>query len=144
MEELIPLNDIAVGVEVTDWKDAIRKAGQLLVDDGSIEVKYIEDMIASVEKLGPYIVLMPGFALGHSEPCPAVLRNGLSLITLANPVDFGSMNDPVKCVMCLACVDKESHISRLQSVAFKLMSDGIVDKMCQCETAQQLYELMNN
>lgn len=143
MSEIIKKENIKTNVDASDWKDAIRKAGQLLLDARSIKQEYIENMIKSVEKLGPYIVLMPGFALGHSEPCPEVIKTDLSLITLTNPVDFGSVNDPVKVVMCLACVDKESHMSTIQTIAMKLMADNAIEDMMNCKTVDELYDFIN-
>ena len=32
----------------------------------------MEKMIQSVKELGPYIVIMPGFALAHAAPCEDV------------------------------------------------------------------------
>ena len=144
MEELIRLENIDIEVEAIDWQDAIRKAGSLLENAGSIKSAYIENMINSVKTLGPYIVLMPGFALGHSEPCPEVIKSDLSLITLKNPIDFGSANDPVKVVMCLACTDKESHMAGIQKVAMKLMQDNAIENMLACKTKEELYEFINN
>lgn len=143
MDELIRLENIDIDVDATDWQDAIRKAGALLENAGSIKNEYIENMINSVKTLGPYIVLMPGFALGHSEPCPEVLKSDLSLITLKNPINFGSMNDPVKVVMCLACVDKESHMAGIQKVAMKLMQDNAIENMLACKTKEELYKYIN-
>ena len=143
MSELVSLKNISVNVDAKDWEDAIRKAGALLEKSGSINSKYIDNMINSVKTLGPYIVLMPGFALGHSEPCPDVLKTDLSLITLTSPVNFGSPNDPVSVVMCLACVDKESHMQNIQNLATKLMVDNSVEMMRSCKTAEELYAFIN-
>ena len=143
MSELIRLENIKTNVEARDWKDAIRKAGLLLEQCGSISNEYIENMIKSVETLGPYIVLMPGFALGHAEPSPAVNKTDLSLITLTSPVEFGSINDPVSVVMCLACVDKQSHMEGIQKVAIKLMEDNAIENILNCKTNEELYEYIN-
>ena len=143
MSEIVKLENIRVCVDALDSKDSIYKAGQLLIDNGSITQEYIDDMWKSVIELGPYMVLMPGFALAHSAPCPAVLKTDISLITLKNPVNFGSDNDPVKVVMCLACVDKEQHMSSIQQIAMKLMRDGIIDEMVECKTPEELHKLIN-
>ena len=113
-------DNIASQVEVFDWKDAIRKAGQILIDTGDIKEAYIEDMIESVNTLGPYMVIAKGFALAHAAPCEAVLHNAVSLINLKNGVDFGSRNDPVNVVMCLACTDRQSHMDKIQKIAVRL------------------------
>ena len=69
MEELIPKRNMRVKVEVSDWKDAIRKAGELLVDDGKISTDYIENMISSV-MTGRYQI-----PKSHSDPL-----NGIQIL----------------------------------------------------------------
>ena len=68
----IKLQNIQIGLEAKDWKEAIRIASVPLVKCGSIEEPYVENMISSVETLGPYIVIMPQFALAHAAPCEYV------------------------------------------------------------------------
>lgn len=144
MSDSIRLENICVNQEAKDWEDAIRVTGNLLVECGSITPEYIDNMIRSVHELGPYIVLMPQFALAHAAPCAAVKQTDMSIVTLKEGINFNSDNDPVRIVMCLACTDQESHIARLQGVAVKLMMDGIVDQICACSTEEELYHLLND
>src|SRR2546428_9854029 len=75
-------------------------------------------MIATVEQLGPYIVIAPGIALAHTRPSDAVLRPGLSWVTLAHPVRFGHKdNDPVTLVVGLAAPDISAHVQALATLA---------------------------
>ena len=97
-EEVIPLSNFRVGVKAETWQEAVQAAGQVLLDCGSITQQYIDEMIQAVYDLGPYMVLMPGFALAHAEPSPAVLKDDMSLILLDKPVEFHSENDPVTIV----------------------------------------------
>jgi PTS system ascorbate-specific IIA component len=141
--ETIALKNIRCKVSVTDWKDSIKKVGDLLVSDQTITEEYISAMIDSVNTYGPYMVLMPGFALVHAAPSKAVKKDGLALITLKDPVNFGCNNDPVKVVMCLACVDKHSHMETIQKVGRKLMSDGIIEELTKCTNEEEIYQLIN-
>lgn len=141
--ESVARDAVQVGVQAGTWSDAIRAAAAPLVARGSIERSYVDRMIASVEELGPYIVLMPGFALAHAAPGPDVHASDLSVALLAGDVTFGCDNDPVRVVMCLACTDRESHIARLQGIAEKLMEDDFLDRLCSCGSEQELYELVN-
>ncbi len=143
MEELVGLNNIEAQVEVFDWKDAIQKAGAILVGSGDIEKAYIDDMIESVNTLGPYMVIAKGFALAHAAPCEAVKNNAVSLINLKNGVDFGSRNDPVEVVMCLACTDRQSHMEKIQKIALRLMKEGMIEDLAACKTKEELYEVFN-
>lgn len=74
MSFLLDDNHVKVHVPAADWEEAIRAAGQVLVNAGSITDQYILNMIQAVKELGPYIVLMPGLALAHAAPCDAVKR----------------------------------------------------------------------
>ena len=143
MEMLVEKNKIAAKIQADDWQDAIRKAGQLLIDSGDIEEGYIDHMIDSVRTLGPYMVIAKGFALAHAAPCEEVKNTSISLINLKDPVNFGSANDPVRVVMCLACKDRETHIEKLQKIATKLMEKDMIDLLAKCETDTDLYDLIN-
>lgn len=110
-------DDLQFHVEVKDWEDALKVAATPLVKRNAITTAYIEEMIAAIHELGPYIVLAPGLALGHSRPSEAVHQTAISIATLAQPIEFGSKhNDPVDIVVILAAKDDESHIELLQKI----------------------------
>lgn len=113
---------IKLQVQAADWQDAVRQGGALLLAGGKCEERYVDAMVDAVRTMGPYMVLAPGLALAHARPEDGVLELGMSVITLATPVEFGSeQNDPVSLVISFGGVDKESHIGMLQSLARFLM-----------------------
>ncbi|MBR0385264.1 MAG: PTS sugar transporter subunit IIA [Erysipelotrichaceae bacterium] len=142
--EILSVDHILTGVKAETWQQAVEAAGQILVDQGSITSEYIENMIQAVNELGPYMVLMPHFALAHAAPCAAGLHDDMSLIILDEPVTFGSPNDPVKVILCLACTDKESHMNALTRVAGALMEETVFDALMEASTAEEAYEALNS
>jgi PTS system ascorbate-specific IIA component len=121
---LLPDAAIMIGASVADWRDAVRAAGRGLVAAGATTDAYTDEMIVTVETLGPYIVIAPGIALAHSRPSPAVRRAGLSLVTLDPPIPFGHRtNDPVRLVIGLAAPDDEGHVNALATLAEFLADD---------------------
>ena len=54
-EEIIPIENFRVGVKADTWQDAVRAAGQVLIDRGSIKKDYVDEMIQAVYDLGPYV-----------------------------------------------------------------------------------------
>ena len=123
LSQLLTVKAIHLGATARDWRAAVRLAGDALVTSGATAPAYTNEMIATVEQLGPYIVIAPGIALAHSRPSPAVLRAGISLVTLARPVDFGHRtNDPVRLVVGLAAPDEEGHVTALSTLA-EFLSD---------------------
>ncbi|MGR7464320.1 PTS sugar transporter subunit IIA [Klebsiella aerogenes] len=109
--EIIAKANIALNVRVQDWRHAMQLAGNLLNHNGYTTEAYTREMINAVETLGPYIVVAPGIALAHSRPAPSVIKTGLSLTTLVEPINFGSEeNDPVEIVFGLCATDSNNHI----------------------------------
>jgi PTS system ascorbate-specific IIA component len=118
LSRLLPPSAIRIGASADDWRSAVRVSGDALVASGVTEDAYTDEMIATVEQLGPYIVIAPGIALAHSRPSPAVRRAGISIVTLARPVEFGHReNDPVRLVVGLAAPDDEGHVTALATLA---------------------------
>ena len=131
-----------VGLHAKDWQEAITLAGSVLEEAGSITHEYTQSMIQAVKELGPYMVIMPGFAIAHAAPSPAVHKEDLALITLAEPVSFGSPNDPVNLILCVACIDRESHVRALQNVAEVLCGDGVMEKLAQAQTVEEMASIL--
>jgi mannitol/fructose-specific phosphotransferase system IIA component (Ntr-type) len=114
---------IETGVEAKNWEESIRKAGELLLNIGGIESRYIDKMIENVIELGPYIVIAKGIALAHARPENGVNFACMSLITLKEPVNFGNeVNDPVKLIVVIATRNNEEHINSLKKLA-EILSD---------------------
>jgi ascorbate PTS system EIIA or EIIAB component len=109
---------IVLQARAADWRDAIRLAGDALVDSGCTTAEYTEAMIRMVDDHGPYIVIAPGLALAHARPGPEVRCDGLSVVTLAEPVEFGhAHNDPVRVVIGLAGVAADGHLEAVAELA---------------------------
>jgi PTS system ascorbate-specific IIA component len=109
---------IVLHARAADWRDAIRLAGDALVDSGCTTAEYTEAMIRMVDDHGPYIVIAPGLALAHARPGPEVRCDGLSVVTLAEPVEFGhAHNDPVRVVIGLAGVAADGHLEAVAELA---------------------------
>ncbi len=132
LADMLPEVAITLGARPTDWREAITVAGDALAASGATTDEYTREMIAAVEELGPYIVIAPGLALAHSRPSPSVLRAGLSWVTLSEPIEFGSPNDPVTLVIGLAATEQDGHLEVMSSLAGILADD---DQMAQLEDA---------
>lgn len=117
---LPPLPDSAIdlGATASDWRDAVRLAGAALVRSGATQESYTQRMIDVIDEFGAYIVIAPGLALAHARPGDDVTREGLSVVTLAEPVAFGHPhNDPVSVVLGLAVTTPESHVTSVAELA---------------------------
>lgn len=141
----LPDSAFALDVSAVDWRDAIRKAGDCLVAAGFTTDAYTNQMIETVEKMGPYIVIAPGLALAHSRPSDAVLHTGLSWVRLSTPVEFGNKaNDPVSLVIGLAGRDEEEHLQVMSAIAGALTDKEKTKKLAVAKTPGQVRAILES
>ncbi len=106
-------NNIILNKEVSDWKEALISAGELLLWDNAISVNYLNQMISLVLKYGPYIVFADGIALAHASPGDGVLKTGFSFVRLKKPVLFDSSMKQVNIVIAFAINDTPAETAML-------------------------------
>jgi PTS system ascorbate-specific IIA component len=130
LRDLLAAETVRARVQVGTWQEATTAAGELLVGARLTEPRYVAAMQRVLQELGPYAVIAPGIALLHARPEDGVLAPCLALITLAQPVEFGSQqNDPVDLVFALGAVDKTAHLAALQELASLLMDTQVLTRL---------------
>lgn len=140
--ELLAKEAIALHVEAKDWEEAIRQAGQLLVNTGKIDLSYIEATIKNIHELGPYILIAPNVALPHSRPEDGVKEEGISVMTLKKAVEFDS-EKPFRIVICLAAVNQNLHIDMLQKIAEVIADESLVETLLTTNSIDEVYYMFN-
>lgn len=116
-------DNILVNIKVKNWKEAVKISGEILYRTGKVSKEYIEGMIKTTKRLGPYAVIAPGVALPHARPEDGALDIGLGIVVLQTPIDFDSPNDPVKVIIGISAPTNSEHIELLRELAL-ILSDG--------------------
>lgn len=143
LTELLRPSLAAVQVTVETWEEAIRAAGELLVEEKAVEPRFVDAMVRVAEELGPYIVVAPGIALPHARPEDGVKRASISAISLRDPVEFGhEKNDPVRLVIALAAEDNKQHVQGLADLASVLGQPKTVERLMAAESKEELLDIM--
>ena len=144
LTELLPPAAISLDVSVPDWQAAVVESGRLLTASGATAPAYTDDMLAAIDRFGPYIVIAPGFALAHAQASESVIRTGLSWLRLAEPVVFGhKANDPVTLVVGLASKDHDAHIAALQQLALLISDPAKVAELAAAHSPAELLAVLN-
>lgn len=116
--ELVNENTIQLQIEANDWEDAIKKAGNPMVDHHYVKQSYIDDIIRLIHTVGPFIVITKHVALPHSKPSAGALRCGIGITSLKKGVNFGSQElDPIKYIFTLSALDNESHLMAMSQLS---------------------------
>lgn len=109
--ELLTAADIQLDIECSDWRDAIIRSAQPLLDQGKIEDKYIDAMIDNVKENGAYIIISPEFALPHEGFDRGCNEVGMNLIRLKEPVTIEDIDGEIAKVRFFCCMSTEDHKS---------------------------------
>ena len=135
---LLAKTAIALLVDAIDWEDAIRQAGQVLVNNENVESSYVEAMLNNIHNLGPYIFIAPNVAMPHARPEDGVNKEGISVVTLLEAIEFGS-DQPFKIVICLAAVDQNLHIDILQKISEVIADEALVETLLTTDSIDDVY-----
>lgn len=143
LTDAFPREAVRIDVACDGWREAVRASGDLLVDIGAVEQRYVDAIVGAVEELGPYIVLAPGIAIAHARPEDGATAVGFSLVRLDEPVEFGSKsNDPVDLVFAFASPDHEQHVSALSALADFIETGDNLERLRGARTADELYTVI--
>lgn len=140
---LLTSNVIQVVESAADWQDAIKIACKPLINNKLIEPQYIDAIIKSHEKIGPYYVLGPGIAMPHARPEDGVNQLSLGLTVIKQGVEFGSEgNDPIKLLIVLAATDSNSHIGAIAKLAELFDNQEDIDSIMQSENVDDILKII--
>lgn len=128
-----------------DWQEAIRISGEIMKENNLVTDKYIDQVIADVKQYGPYIVIVPGVAMPHSQANSSeVLGTGIGLTIFPKAVSFDP-NDPEKdaqLFFMLAAKDNSTHMKNIANLSNLLMEDGMIEDLRKVKNLQDYQKVM--
>ncbi len=144
LKEFVESKHYKFAESAKDWKDAIRMSCESLEADGTVEANYKEDIIKCVEKYGPYIVIIPGVAMPHSqENAVGVHKTAIGFMKLEEPVSFDP-EDPEKdasLFFTLASCNPEQHLNNMSRLAEMLSNEDLIEDLKKAKGPDDLLEL---
>ncbi|MFH4877209.1 PTS sugar transporter subunit IIA [Staphylococcus cohnii] len=139
--EILSSDKVQVLEQVESWREAINIAASPLQEQGYFQQAYIDDMIHSVEKLGPYIVIAPEIAIAHARPNNNVKKIGLSLLKLNQHINFSEEGHYASLVFVLSAIDNEGHLEVLRSLATTLGNQQTVSNLLNAQTSSEIINI---
>jgi PTS system ascorbate-specific IIA component len=144
LKEIIDQNRARFVEKADGWEDAIRKSCGLLIEEGVIDPGYAEEIIEAVKEHGPYIALMPGFALPHAmKNSENAHGTAIAFMKLAEPVSFAK-DDPDKdasVFFTLAARDSEEHLKNMRKLWTMLTDEELCAELRTVTSMEELLEL---
>jgi len=142
--ELVKDKRIQFCEKAENWEDAIRMSCKLLTEEGIINPGYADEIIAAVHELGPYMVLMPGFALPHAmKDSPNAHGTAIAFMKLAQPVSFDPNNSEkdASVFFTLVARDSDEHLKNMRKLWKMLTNEDLCADLLKVSSVEGLLAL---
>ncbi|MBM7712929.1 BglG family transcription antiterminator [Enterococcus xiangfangensis] len=103
---------IQLDVMTRSWEEAFYVAATPLVDAGVFGRRYIDTIIQTTRREGPYMVIMDKVALPHARPEDGTKKVGLGITVLKNEIKVMGKT-PIKYIFTLSAVDNKKHLAAI-------------------------------
>lgn len=132
-------------VKVNDWREAVHISGKLLKDKNKVNDTFIESMIETVEKFGPYMILVPKVCFFHGMPGENVKEPCLSLVIFKEPIKFTDFdNQEINCCFAFGATDSESHMGMIMNVAQILQNEDFIQAITGNKPKEEIMAIIQN
>ncbi len=138
LSKVLSRSDVILGCRASSMTEAIKFAGQRLVDRGSVTVDYVDAMLKREEVVSTY--LGNGVALPHgvSESKQDIKTTGIVVAQYPGGVDWGG-EGTAHLVVGLAAVGDE-HVQVLSQLAEILQDTELCEHLWTTDDADYLYD----
>lgn len=136
MSEILSGSSIVAAGSATTRDDAIREAGQLLVDAGAVKPEYLDAMLAREASVSTYMGNYLAIPHGTNEAKDSIIRSALSLVRYENPIDWGG--EEVRFAVGIAGQNNE-HLDILAKIAILFSDEDDVARLIDAPDADALY-----
>ena len=140
MTEILTLAQVKVPGTATTQEEAIREAGQILVDAGAVTPAYIDAMFEREKSVSTF--MGNGLAIPHgtNEAKEAVKASALSVVRYDGGADWAG--DQADFVIGIAGVGDE-HLEILSAIAQLFADEGEVARLRAASTEQELLQMLS-
>ncbi|MBU3109701.1 PTS sugar transporter subunit IIA [Clostridium gasigenes] len=144
LKELISKKRYSFHEGFENWEEAIEASCKPLIDEGVIEISYVNSIIANVKKFGPYIVIAPKICIPHAqEGVVGVNDTAMCFMKTEKPVHFS--DDPeqdANLFFVLASTDSDLHMKNLMEMVSLIEDESVVEKLMATKSVEDLKKLL--
>lgn len=138
-QDVLRKENIFLNQKFSSKEEAIRFAGQILVDGGYVNESYIEAMIERDKMTTTYMGNDVAIPHGTDEAKKSVIRPGVTIIQVPDGVDFGGQ----KARLIFGIAGKDGgHLEILSAIAVTCSNMENVEKMATAKTVDEILEII--
>ncbi|MFB8508035.1 BglG family transcription antiterminator [Enterococcus durans] len=129
---------IQLNVVARSWEEAFYVAASPLVQANIIDRRYIDTIIQTTRREGPYMVIMDKVALPHARPEDGTRKVGLGITVLKNEIKVMGKT-PVRYIFTLSAVDNKKHIAAIAELVSLLDNRAFFNQLDYAKQASEVY-----
>jgi mannitol PTS system EIIA component len=141
MSDVLTLSQIKVPGAARTKDDAIREAGEILVDVGAVTPAYIDAMFEREKSVSTYMGNYLAIPHGTNESKESIKRSALSVIRYDEPIDWDG--NEVRFALGIAGY-QGGHMDILSRIAILFSDTDEVDKLLAASSAEEVFDLLNS
>lgn len=134
--QILSMENIKVKLPKVTKEEAIRAAGQLLVENGYVEENYIQYMLKREKEcktsIGNFVAIPHGIAKSKEE----IVQSGIVIMQYPEGIDYDG--DIVKLVIGIAGKNDE-HLEVLGNIAEVISDEQQVKKLIETNSCEDIY-----
>jgi mannitol PTS system EIIA component len=136
MPEILTPDTIELKVKLGSRDEAIRRAGALLVANGTVEDRYIDSMLEREQSVSTFMGNAVAIPHGTNDSKQWITRSGLSVITVPEGVEYGD-GDVAHLIIGIAGKGDE-HLEILSKIAVVVSEEENVERIVGAQTKEEL------
>lgn len=141
MSEILTPKTVEVGASLSSRDEAIRRAGELLVQNGNVDERYVDSMFEREKSVSTYMGNAVAIPHGTNDSKQWVTRSGLSIITVPEGVEYGD-GDVAKIVIGIAGKG-DDHLDILSRISLVVSEEENVEKIVNAQTKEELLAMFD-
>ena len=139
MSDVLTQAQIKVPGTARSRDDAIREAGQILVDAGAVSPAYVDAMFEREKSVSTYMGNFLAIPHGTNEAKDTIERSAISVVRYDEPIDWNG--NEVRFAVGIAGVNN-GHLEILGKIAIVFSDTDEVDKLLAAGSAEEVYQLL--
>jgi PTS system mannitol-specific IIA component len=140
MSDILSVSQIKVPGTATSKDEAIREAGQILVDTGAVTPAYVDAMFEREKSVSTYMGNYLAIPHGTNEAKDEITASALSVVRYDPPIDWDG--NETRFVVGIAGYEG-GHLEILGKIAVIFSDTDEVDKMIAAGSAEEVFALLN-
>lgn len=138
LSELLYQDQVIIAEQNIEWKEALTKLSNSLIDKNIIQPKYQNLLLKEYQEKPEYILIRRTIALPHLDPNFVEQRLGISLLIAKKGFNYG--DQCIHLAILLTTPDKTSHLGALYDINKVASDENFINELVKLESKEDIVQ----